>query len=927
MKPKPVRPKKRRPARSHPAETSGVPVAAPAWRAPLDSFFAPRSVAVVGATEKAGSVGRALVQNLVSGGFAGPVFPINPAREAILGIKAYPNLAALPQAVDLVVIATPAPTVPGIIEQCAAAGVSAALIISAGFKECGAEGVALEQAILQTVRRTGLRVVGPNCLGLMRPHTGLNATFASSMARPGHVAFISQSGALCTAILDWSHRENVGFSAFVSIGSMLDIGWGDLIDALGDDPHTRSIVIYMESIGDARSFLSAAREVALTKPIIVVKVGRTEAAARAAASHTGALTGSDDVLEAAFRRAGVLRVNRIEDLFDMAEVLAKQPRPRGPRLAILTNAGGPGALAADRLVMDGGQLAALSPGTLAELNQVLPPQWSRANPVDVLGDADAGRFARALDLLAHDPANDGVLVVLTPQAMTDAAAIAGQLKPFAALPGGKPLLASWMGGPAVEAGENLLNAAGIPTFKYPDRAAQAFNYMWRYSANLAALYETPVLAADAEEKTGGAELVHRIVSAARERERALLTEHESKQVLAAYGIPTVESVPASTAEEAVEIAARIGYPVVVKLHSESLTHKAEVGGVKLNVRNGPDVREAWRAIQQSVTEKAGAEHFLGVTVAPMIPPEGCELLLGSSVDPQFGPLVVFGAGGRLVEIMADRAIGLPPLNSTLARRVMEQTKIHRALLGGGRRQPVDLRAIEDILVRFSHLVASQPWIREIDINPLFVASDRIVALDARVILHDPGTTDDRLPALAIRPYPQEYATTCTLTDGTALQIRPIRPEDEPLMVTFHEALSDRSVYHRYFMSLSLQQRTAHARLARICFVDFDREIALVALHRNPRGGPAEIAGVARLSRLRRRREAEFALVISDRWQRRGLGTRLLTTLIDVGRREGFTRISGTILAENGEMRRLCERVGFTLLRPGSLTDCEAEIRF
>ncbi len=526
---------------------------------PLDALFAPKTIAIIGASEKPGSAGRTLAENLRA--FEETTYLVNPNHKEVLGAKTFPDIVSLPEKVDLAVIATPAPTVPGLIRECAKAGVAGAVIISAGFKECGTTGAELERQILAEARRGRLRLIGPNCLGVMAPHARLNATFAEGIARPGNVAFISQSGALCAAVLDWSLRENVGFSAFVSVGSMLDVGWGDLITYFGDDPHTKSIVCYMESVGDARAFLSAAREVALTKPIIVLKVGHTEAAAKAAASHTGALTGSDAVLDAAFRRVGVLRVETIEELFDMAEVLAKQPRPHGPRLAMVTNAGGPGALATDALVFSGGQVANLSPATTEALSRFLPPHWSHGNPIDLLGDADAERYAKAVALAAKDPNTDGVLVVLTPQAMTDATATAERLKTFAKL-NGKPMLASWMGGAAVDAGEAILNHACIPTFKYPDRAARAFALMWRYSDRLRALYETPTLPTDATtaEKRSVAE---NIIQAGRKAGRTLLTEVESKQVLDAYGIKTVETHVAFTENDAVKRADELGYAIAL----------------------------------------------------------------------------------------------------------------------------------------------------------------------------------------------------------------------------------------------------------------------------------------------------------------------------------------------------------------------------
>ncbi|MDB9358200.1 acetate--CoA ligase family protein, partial [Nodularia spumigena CS-587/03] len=623
---------------------------------PLDAIFAPKSVAVIGASERANSVGRTLLWNLISNPFGGTVFPVNPQRHSTLGIKAYPTIFDVPEAVDLAVIATPAPTVPSIITQCVDAGVKSAIILSAGFKETGAEGITLEQQILEQAHRGKMRIIGPNCLGVMSPRTGLNATFASAMARPGNVGFISQSGALCTAILDWSFSENVGFSAFVSLGSMLDVGWGDLINYLGDEPHTTSIVIYMESIGDGRAFMSAAREVALTKPIIVIKAGRTEAAAKAAASHTGALAGSDQVLDAAFRRCGVLRVNSISDLFDMAELLAKQPRPQGPRLTILTNAGGPGVLATDALIATGGEVAEISEQTTASLNQILPAHWSHGNPIDILGDADPHRYTQALEIAAKDPNSDGLLVILTPQAMTDPTQTAEQLKPYAQMVG-KPILASWMGGADVAAGEMILNKNHIPTYPYPDTAARMFSYMWQSTYNLRGIYESPVISAlDSSSGIPDRNCVEKIIKSARQAQRTMLTEFESKQILAAYGVPVVTTCVAESEDEAVRCAENMGYPVVLKLFSHTITHKTDVGGVQLNLRDAEAVRLAYNAIAESVSEKIGVEHFLGVTVQPMVKMAGYELIIGSSLDAQFGPVLLFGTGGKLVEIFRDRAI-------------------------------------------------------------------------------------------------------------------------------------------------------------------------------------------------------------------------------------------------------------------------------
>jgi acetyltransferase len=871
-------------------------------------------VAVIGATEKAGSVGRTVFWNLVSNPFGGTVFPVNPKRGSILGVKSYPTVQTLPEPAELAVVVTPAPSIPGVIKDCAAVGIRNALVLSAGFKETGPEGAALERALVEEANRGGVRIIGPNCLGVMSPLSGVNATFAGGMARPGNVAFLSQSGALCTAVLDWSLREAVGFSAFVSIGSMADVGWGDLIDYLGDDPQTKAIIMYMESIGDARAFLSAARQVALNKPIIVLKTGRTQAAAKAAASHTGALAGSDEVLDAAFRRCGVLRVNSIAELFYMAEVLSKQPRPTGRRLAVVTNAGGPGVLATDELVAQGGELSSLGAETMKGLNELLPAAWSHGNPIDVLGDAEPARYAKALEIAARDPGSDGILVILTPQSMTDPTGTAEMIK-HQATAYGKPVLASWMGGTDVAAGRAILNKANIATFAYPDTAARVFALMWRYSDNLRGVYETPCLAGDQENHAPRQAEVKKRLAQARAEGRSLLTEAESKQVLAAYGIPTVETRLAGDADAAAAAAKAIGFPVVLKLLSKTITHKTDVGGVRLDLGDEKVVRAAFAEIRAAVTAKAGAEHFQGVTVQPMISRDGYELIIGSSTDPSFGPVLLFGSGGQLVEVYKDRALALPPLTTTLARRMMEQTKVFAALKGVRGRAGVNVGALEQLLVRFSWLVAEQPSIREIDINPLLASPTGLMALDARVVLQPADTALEALPRTAIKPYPVQYVGSWKDADGQDLTVRPIRPEDEPAMVRFHGTLSEHAVYMRYFQSLAISQRTAHERLTRMCFIDYARAMALVAVRR-PQGSAAaedeEIVGVGRLTGVPGRKEAEFAVLVTDGEQRKGLGTELLRRLVAIGREEGLDCITGSILPQNRGMQRVCEKLGFTL---------------
>ncbi len=890
-------------------------------RASLDAMFQPGSVAVIGATERPGTVGRTVLENLLHPSFQGKVYAVNSRHAEICGLKAYAGIGAIPGKVDLAVVATPAPTVPGIIGECVDAGVKAAVVISAGFRERGAEGVELERQIQEQLRRGNMHVVGPNCLGIMNPSVGLNATFAKGAPQAGNVAFLSQSGALLTAILDWGQLEQIGFSAIVSTGSMLDVGWGDLIYHFGDDPNTQSILLYMESVGDARSFLSAAREVALRKPVIVIKAGRSDAAARAAASHTGALTGSDEVLDAAFRRSGVLRVLAIADLFYMAEVLSKQPRPKGPRLTILTNAGGPAVLATDALIANGGQLSVPSENTLQALDAFLPRHWSHNNPIDILGDADSERYAKAIEIASKDPNSDGLLVILAPQGMTDPAAIAERLKPYAKS-SGKPVLTSWMGGASIAPGEALLNAAGIPTFPYPDTAARAFTYMWRYSYNLRGLYETPTLAEGGELDPHSRSQAEAIIAAARSQGRVLLNEFESKQILSHYGIPTVETRIARGEDEAVSCAHALGYPVVLKIFSDTITHKTDVGGVKLNLQNEASVRSAFHAIKTSVEKIAGPDHFSGVTVQPMVRLEGYELILGSSIDPQFGPVILFGSGGPLVEVYRDRALALPPLNTTLAERLMEQTRIFTALKGVRGRKPIDMPALESLLVRFSQLVIEQPWISEIDINPLLASPERLLALDARVILHPPGTDPEHLPRPAVRPYPLQYVSSWAMKNGTAITLRPIRPEDEPLMVKFHESLSDRSVYLRYFYSLSLSSRIAHDRLVRICFVDYDREMAIVADCRDA-SGQHRILGVGRLIKSHTKNDGEVAVLVSDECQNQGLGTELFRRVIEVARDEKLARVDAEILPDNLPMKKIAKRLGFRTRTPEDPTSIRA----
>lgn len=880
---------------------------------PLDALFLPLSVAVIGAKDDPGTVGQTIMQNLLAGNFKGRIYPINPKRNEVSGLPCYANIGSTPEQVDLAVIITPAPTVPKLIKECVEARVKSAIIISAGFKELGDAGSKLEEELLKYAKKGNMPIIGPNCLGVMNPVYGLNATFARGMALPGHIAFISQSGAMCTAVLDWSFKEKIGFSSFVSIGSMADVNWGSLIDYLGRDPHTHSLLLYMETVGDARSFLTAAREVALEKPIIVIKAGRSQAAAQAAASHTGSLAGSDEVFDAALERAGVLRVNAISELFSMASILARQPRPKGPRLTMITNAGGPGVLATDAVVLNHAELATLKEETKEKLNKFLPAAWSRGNPVDILGDASPQIYAKTLEVVKDDANTDGVLIILSPQDMTNPTLTAEKICAFAELPG-KPLLASWMGGETVKMGAQILSDAGIPVFDYPDDAAKTFAMMWRHSKNLQSLYEMPHYGKQEgfDDDSIRIKNVQALLSKVQQSGRTLLTEAESKQLLHLYHIPVVETLHANTIDEALKIANTMGYPVVLKLSSETITHKTDVGGVKLNLKNEQEVRKAFEEIENSVNQHAGSGHFGGVTVQRMISQQGYELILGSSTDPQFGPIILFGTGGQLVEVFKDRALAIPPLNETLATLLMEKTKIYEALCGVRGRKSVDFKQLTQIVVNFSKMIIEQRRIKECDINPLLVSENNIIALDARIVLHDADILEKDLPQLAIRPYPLNYVRHSILKNGLQVILRPIKPEDEKAIIAFHHHLSEDTVRQRFFEFMSLDERVAHERLIRICFTDYDREWAIVA--EIEIDDSKQIIGTGRLSRIPGTAYARFTMIIEDKYHNIGLGTHLLQLLIEIARQEHIDMIDAHILSENVGMIKICRQMGFEITK-------------
>ncbi len=810
-------------------------------RHPLDVFFAPQSVAVIGASERPESVGRTIFWNLINNPFGGMVHAVNPQRRHVLGIPAHASVRDIPDPPELAIIITPAHTVTDVLDDCIAAGVKAAIISSAVFNRGDLPTRALEDDIRRRVVEGGIRIIGPNSLGVMNPVLGLNAAFADQIALQGTVGFISQSGAICRSVLDWSRETKTGFSKFVSFGGMVDVQWSDLIYYLGNDPGTRSIVIYMEAVGDARSFLSAAREVALSKPIIVLKAGQTEEGARAARAtgYSATDTGDDAVLSAALRRCGVLRVDDVETLFSMADVLGKQPRPKGPRLTIVSNAAAPGILATDALIAAGGELAPVSPESMVELNKALPFYWNHGNPVDIVADADPARYAAAVDIAIRDPESDGLLVILTPQASADAARTATAVADAAAGKG-KPLLASWMGGATVAPGAHVLTERLVPNFTYPDAAARIFAAMWHYSETLHGLYETPRPGTDKSSELRAWAKAAEIIHAARGAGRTLLDESESRSILQAYGI--------------------------------------------------------------SVSDRPAERDELALAFA-------------GSVDPQFGPYLTFGSGGPLGAILRDRAIALPPINSTLARRTMERTRIYSALRAGFGNVCAQLDELERVFVRFGDLLLDQPWIRSIEVNPVVIGAEGVVALDAWITLHDPGTSESELPRPAIRPYPSEYVTSAPLKDRSRVTLRPIRPEDESAMVAFHHTLSSDTVYFRYLRLLSLDQRIRHERLTQLCFVDYDCHIGLVAVEYDQELQQERILAIARLVKIHGTHNCDFALVVSDAFQGRGLGEVLLRHLIAVARAERLERVIGVIHPENMPMLRLCKKVGFTLTKP------------
>jgi acetyltransferase len=872
----------------------------------LNPLFAPKSVAVFGASDRPDSVGQIVFQNMLQCGFKGELYPINSKNSTVQGQRAYPTIAAIEKPVELVVIATPPQTVPGIIEECGLHGVKAAVIITAGFGEIGPEGAALERQLVENARRYNIRLIGPNCLGIMRPSIGLNATFNKGGANIGNIALISQSGALCTAILDWATLNDVGFSSVVSMGSSTDVDFGEILDYLVSDPQTQSILMYIEGIRDARRFMSALRAAARIKPVILVKVGRHPAGSKAAMSHTASLVGADDVFDAAFSRVGVVRVQTVTQLFTAARALSFGFRPTGNRLAIVTNGGGPGVMAADRASDLGLAMANLSEATIEYLNQHLPMNWSHGNPVDIIGDAQADRYFHAVKACLDDEGADGVLAILTPQAMTKPLESAQVLIDMARSSRSKPLLTCWMGETQVAESRAAFTKAHLPHFRTPEPAVEVFSHLSDYYRNQKMLMQMPgPLSHHIEPDVESANM---IIEGAMQEHRKVLTEMESKALLSAFHIPVARTMVAHSPAEALLIAQQLGFPVAMKINSPDITHKSDSGGVILNLNNAHEVRAAYQHIIDNVHHNRPKATVNGISIEPMIVnPNGRELMIGVTSDPLFGPVIAFGAGGTTVEIMGDRAVSLPPLNTFLVKEMINRTSISRMLGHFRNMLPANIEALEDVLLRVSEMVCELPLLREMDINPLILDENGALAADARVVVEYRQPSADRYSHMAIYPYPTHLVSHWQLADGTDIIIRPIRPEDAIMVKRFVHDLSDESKYFRFMNSV---QELTEDMLARLTQLDYSREMALIAVTLD--GEKETELGVARYAINPDGNTCEFALVIADNIGGKGLGQKLMVSLMEAARSKGLSTIEGEVLNNNHRMLKLMNRLGFAI---------------
>ena len=885
----------------------------------LHKLVAPKSVAIIGATTRTDSVGYRVFMNMIEAGYKGELYPVNPKYEEIGGKPCFASVEAIGKPVDVAVIVIPAKAVPGVIRECGENGIRGAVVISAGFRETGPQGVRLEEDMMDAARRYGLRIIGPNCLGTMRPSVGLNATFSHNAALPGDLALVSQSGALCTSILDWALSNHVGFSVMISMGGSADVDFGEVLDYLAVDPETKSILLYIEGIRNARRFMSGLRVAARMKPVVVVKAGRHAEGSRAAVSHTGSLVGADDVFEAALQRAGVVRVLTIAELFDAAHILSAGVRVKGNRLAVVTNAGGPGVMAADCAVEAGVSIPDLDEKTIKKLDKILSPAWSRGNPVDILGDAAPERYKDAILACQEGDQCDGVLAMFTPQAMSRPTEAAKNVV-AAAKKGGKPTIACWMGEEQVRAARKLFSDHRVPYFLTPEASVKAFAYLANYHRNQQLLRQVPSPLWDrSEPDVDGARLVIEGVLA---EGRRVLSTAESKALLSAFRIPTMPSVEVRSANEALVAAQSLGYPVAMKINSPSITHKSDVGGVRLNIDNAHAVRTAYNEMMASVAGARPDAEIRGVTVEKMLRKKnGRELMVGVLRDEVFGPTVSFGAGGTAVEVLKDRAVALPPLNEFIARDLIQQTRVAK-LLGAFRSMPpVDVQAIENVLLRMSAMACELPYIQELDVNPFIADEEGAVAVDARVVVDYYTLTSDPYGHMAVYPYPSHLSSRYQLSDGRDMVIRPIRPEDAEIESTFVRNLSPESKYFRFMQSL---QELTEEMLVRFTQIDYDREMAFIATTEF-NGDEAEIA-VGRYVTNPDGNSCEFAIVVGDEWRRMGIGTRIMMALMQVAKSRGLKTMEGEILTENTKMISLARKLGFTIRAIPDDPSCQLAVK-
>jgi len=882
----------------------------------MRTMLDPKTVAVIGATEAEGTVGRTIMENLMhSEGRS--IYPVNPKHETLFGMVCFPSIAKVPVGIDLAVVATPAATVPEVLLECAKSGVHGAIVVSAGFGETGKDGLALEKRIKKILADYPMRVVGPNCLGIIRPSVGLNASFLNVSPEAGDIALISQSGALGTGMLDWAVSARVGFSLFASVGSMVDVDFADLVDFLGEDQHTRAILVYMETIGNARRFISAARSFARNKPIIVLKPGRYSESAKAALSHTGSMAGDDEVYEAAFKRVGVLRVHEVADLFHAAEVLDSRRLPKGPNVAVVTNAGGLGVMATDSIIEHGGNLAELSEETMAVLDAALPPYWSHANPVDLLGDAGSDRFETAVTACLADPNVNGIVLLYTPQGNARPDDMAEKVSALVKS-SSKPIITVLMGGDTVLTGREIFQNAAVPTYNTPEEGVRTYLSMYQYARNLELLYETPAeLPIDVAPPKHNLQAMLRRVAASG---RTVLTEEESKRFITTYGFPVIAQIRVDTLPEALVAAKKIGYPVVLKVISHEITHKSAAGGVEVGVCSPGDLETAYERMLKRVKKSSPKANIEGVSVQKMVREVDYELIVGMKKDAQFGSVIVFGAGGVGAEGLADFAVSLPPLNQTLARRMMEETRIFKTIITPRRGVVApNIADLEGLLTIMSNIVTDFPEIAEIDINPLVIADGKVCAVDARIVI-DKSQLEGKpkYPHLVITPYPTRYVTPWKLSDGTEVLLRPIKPEDEPMIEEFLETVSEETLRARYFVS---HLNITHELLVRFTNIDYDREVAIVA--ELTHGRKKRIIGVGRLMGEADRGRGEFAVVVHDDFQSRGLGFKLTDAIIGIAQEKGLREITGYVDANNRRMLRVVGELGFV---PAETVDCVTTVK-